>query len=139
VSAEAIRLPWRTGRRVGRTIYAQQGPEPSDSDPLIGVMDTPELAALAVAARNGHDDPVQQLRDIADHDIGGNNPNLADVLLGFASILERNMTHPVAPVILVLAADVRRAVDAARGQGAFPGGLVNALDRLSDAAERASR
>lgn len=41
---------WRTGRKVGRTIYAQIGPEPSDDDPLIGMMDTPELAAQAVGA-----------------------------------------------------------------------------------------
>lgn len=43
---------WRTGRKVGRTLYAQLGPEPSDDDPLIGVMDTTELAAEAVAAHN---------------------------------------------------------------------------------------
>lgn len=43
---------WRTGRKVGRTIYQQLGPEPSDDDPLIGVMDTPDLAALAVEAVN---------------------------------------------------------------------------------------
>ncbi len=43
---------WRTGRKVGRTIYRQVGDEPSDDDPLIGVMDTPELAAEAVAAVN---------------------------------------------------------------------------------------
>lgn len=36
--------PWRTGRKVGRTIY--QG------DTLIGLMDTPELAARVVAAVN---------------------------------------------------------------------------------------
>jgi hypothetical protein len=41
---------FRTGRKVGRTIYAQLGPEPSDSDPLVGVMDTPELAARFVQA-----------------------------------------------------------------------------------------
>lgn len=38
-------LPWRTGRSVGRTIYDATGA-------LIGVMDTPELAAVAVAAAN---------------------------------------------------------------------------------------
>lgn len=43
---------WRTGRKVKRTIYRQVGPEPSDDDVLIGVMDTPELAAEAVDARN---------------------------------------------------------------------------------------
>jgi hypothetical protein len=45
-------LPWRVGRKVGRTIYQQVGPEPSDADQLIGVMDTPELAAEVVTARN---------------------------------------------------------------------------------------
>jgi hypothetical protein len=43
---------WRTGRKVGRTIYLQLGPEPSEDDPLIGVMDTRELAAEAVEAHN---------------------------------------------------------------------------------------
>lgn len=46
-------LPWRTGRRAGRTIYAQSGPQPSDGDRLIGTMDTPELAEAAVRAHNG--------------------------------------------------------------------------------------
>jgi hypothetical protein len=50
--ADPSSLPWRTGRKVGRTIYAQPGPEPSDDDPLIGVMDTPGLAKAAVRAHN---------------------------------------------------------------------------------------
>lgn len=45
-------MPWRTGRKVGRTIYAQHGDEPSDEDQLIGVMDTRALAAEAVDAHN---------------------------------------------------------------------------------------
>lgn len=45
-------VPWRTGRKVGRTIYAQPGIEPADTDPLIGVMDTPELAWAAVEGHN---------------------------------------------------------------------------------------
>lgn len=45
-------LPWRVGRKVGRTIYARLGATASDEDPLIGVMDTPELAAETVAAHN---------------------------------------------------------------------------------------
>jgi len=45
--------PYRTGRKLGRTIYQQHGPDPSDEDTLIGVMDTPELGALVVAALNG--------------------------------------------------------------------------------------
>ena len=47
-----LTMRWRCGRHVGRTLYAMPGPEPSDSDPLIGVMDTPELAARAVADHN---------------------------------------------------------------------------------------
>lgn len=43
---------WRVGRKVGRTIYQQIGPEASDDDPLIGVMDTPEFAQLVVEAVN---------------------------------------------------------------------------------------
>jgi hypothetical protein len=43
---------WRTGRRVGRTIYAQLGPEPSDLDPLIGVMDDPLYASAVVLGHN---------------------------------------------------------------------------------------
>jgi hypothetical protein len=43
---------WRVGRKVGRTIYLQVGDEPSDDDQLIGVMDTPELALIVVAAVN---------------------------------------------------------------------------------------
>lgn len=37
-------MTWRVGRKVGRTVY--------DGDTLIGVMDTPELAARVVAAVN---------------------------------------------------------------------------------------
>jgi len=48
----ARRMYWRTGRKVGRTIYAQMGPQPSDFDPLIGVMDTRLLAEDAVAQHN---------------------------------------------------------------------------------------
>lgn len=49
---DPITRPWRTGRKVGRNIYAQRGDEPADSDPIIGQLDTPELAAEAVAAHN---------------------------------------------------------------------------------------
>lgn len=43
---------WRTGRKVGRTIYEQRGDDPADDDELIGVMDTIQLAEEAVAAVN---------------------------------------------------------------------------------------
>jgi hypothetical protein len=49
---QLARLPWRTGRKVGRTIYAVVGPEATDDDVLIGVMDTRELAAEAVRTHN---------------------------------------------------------------------------------------
>lgn len=47
-----VDLPWRTGRKVGRTIYAQVRIEPSDGDVLIGMMDSRELASEAVEAHN---------------------------------------------------------------------------------------
>lgn len=50
----------RVGRKVGRTIYEQPGPEPSDSDPLIGVMDTPYLARLVVLRWNEAEDRSDQ-------------------------------------------------------------------------------
>lgn len=43
---------WRVGRSVGRTIYRMVGPEASKQDVLIGMMDTPELAAQVVEAVN---------------------------------------------------------------------------------------
>lgn len=48
----AVGRPWRTGRKVGRTIYAMVGDTPSDDDTLIGVMDTRSLAQAAVNAHN---------------------------------------------------------------------------------------
>jgi len=44
--------PWRVGRKVGRTIYAQITDVPRDDDPLIGVLDTRELAERVVADHN---------------------------------------------------------------------------------------
>jgi len=46
---------WRTGRKVGRTIYRQVGPGPSDADELVGLMDTPDLARMVVDAMNARD------------------------------------------------------------------------------------
>lgn len=45
-------LPWRVGRKVGRTLYCQLGSAPSDDDVLVGMMDTRALAELAVSAHN---------------------------------------------------------------------------------------
>lgn len=47
-----LELKWRVGRKVGRTVYAQLGKEPSDGDQLIGVFDTIELAQKAVEDHN---------------------------------------------------------------------------------------
>jgi hypothetical protein len=51
-SVELLLRPWRTGRRVGRNIYAQVGDDPSDDDVIIGQMDTAELAQGAVDSHN---------------------------------------------------------------------------------------
>jgi hypothetical protein len=45
-------LTTRQGRKVPRMLYLQRGAEPADDDPIIGLVDTPELAALIVAAVN---------------------------------------------------------------------------------------
>lgn len=45
-------LLWRTGRHIGRTVYAQVHDDPTREDVLIGVMDTSELAQHVVEAHN---------------------------------------------------------------------------------------
>ncbi len=62
-------LTTRQGRKVPRMLYQQLGPEPADDDPVIGLVDTPELAALIVAAVNactppGTDVPVAPWPDL---------------------------------------------------------------------------
>jgi hypothetical protein len=52
VSATENQWRWRTGRKVGRTVYVQWGNEPSDADTLIGMMDSVEIAEEAVSAHN---------------------------------------------------------------------------------------
>lgn len=42
----------RVGRKVGRTLYVQHGPDPSDDDVLVGMVDTAELAGALVDAYN---------------------------------------------------------------------------------------
>jgi len=49
---DLITLPWRQGRHQGRHIYAQLGPEPSGSDPVVGTLDTAELAEEACTSHN---------------------------------------------------------------------------------------
>jgi hypothetical protein len=50
--SSARKMYWRTGRKLGRTIYAQLGPGAADADWLIGMMDSLELAEDVVAAHN---------------------------------------------------------------------------------------
>lgn len=64
---------WRTGRKVGRTIYEQHGPQPSDSDRLIGLMDTPDLADMVVRALNAAEFPAS-LAVQGTEKLGGNSP-----------------------------------------------------------------
>lgn len=45
-------LPWRTGRRNHRVLYAVIGEEPSDDDIMIGSVDAPEIAHLIVLHHN---------------------------------------------------------------------------------------
>jgi hypothetical protein len=47
-------LTTRQGRKVPRMLYQQLGDEPADGDPIIGLVDTPELAALIVKAVNAY-------------------------------------------------------------------------------------
>ena len=51
----AGKLPWRNGRRVGRTLY-------DADDNLVGMLDTAELAARVVAAVNARQLTEAQLR-----------------------------------------------------------------------------
>jgi hypothetical protein len=47
-----LSLPWRVGRKLGRTIYAQPGRDPGDDDYLVGLVESRELAQEVVAAHN---------------------------------------------------------------------------------------
>jgi hypothetical protein len=91
--------PWRTGRKVGNTIYAMVGEEPSDDDELIGVMFKPELAIAAVAAHNARlSDPYDALWDIAWHTgyevrlgIRGSHMNYSCVTVGEHEIVGEDL------------------------------------------------
>lgn len=45
-------VPWRTGRSLGRTVYARTGGDDWKADTVIGMMDTAELAEEACTAHN---------------------------------------------------------------------------------------
>lgn len=45
--------PWRTGRKLGRTLYERKyTDQPSDEDRFVGIMDSPEDAQRVVDAVN---------------------------------------------------------------------------------------
>lgn len=44
--------PWRTGRSLGRTLYARTGGDDWKADTFIGIMETPELALAVVEGHN---------------------------------------------------------------------------------------
>ena len=43
---------FRTGRKLGRTVYAMASVVPSDEDVLVGVMETPYMASVVVDLLN---------------------------------------------------------------------------------------
>lgn len=47
-----VDLPWRVGSKVKRTIYAVVPDLGHDQHPLLGLMDTPQLAEEVVFAHN---------------------------------------------------------------------------------------
>lgn len=49
---DVLACQWRTGRSLGRTVYAMAGEEPGDGDALLGLMDSPELAERVVRDHN---------------------------------------------------------------------------------------
>ena len=53
----------RPGRTVGRTLYVQTGLTPSDTDRLVGMVDTVELAALICEAVRRMTDGCDCLED----------------------------------------------------------------------------
>lgn len=47
-----LELPWRVGRKLGRTIYAIVGETPSEDDLLLGVFDEESVAQHIVDIHN---------------------------------------------------------------------------------------
>lgn len=51
-SGDIVGMRWRTGRKIGKNVYAIVGNEPSDDDIDIGRFDDPKVAAIAVLQHN---------------------------------------------------------------------------------------
>jgi hypothetical protein len=45
-------MPWRVGGTLGRTVFAVVAGVAHDDEPLLGLMETPELADLVVTLHN---------------------------------------------------------------------------------------
>lgn len=57
---------WRTGRKLGRTIYAQLGDQPSDDDELIAIACAGTPSTSAMIARlivDEHNDQIDAYED----------------------------------------------------------------------------
>lgn len=49
---DPVAVRWRVGRKLRRTLYAQLGPESSDDDPLLGLVDDEDVAVHICAVHN---------------------------------------------------------------------------------------
>lgn len=47
-----LAVPWRVGRRLGRTLYAETGGDNRDADVVLGMVDSAELATHIVTVHN---------------------------------------------------------------------------------------
>lgn len=56
------KLPWRVGRSLGRTVYAQVSEDPTKSDMFLGIFDSKGAAQYVVDLHN------KSLREVNDGD-----------------------------------------------------------------------
>jgi hypothetical protein len=81
---------------------------------------------------------VQQLRDIASQVIGGNNPNLADLLSDLADLLAQDMAGLEGPLPLMALVRAEDLGSVLKGRK-FPPQAAGAVFRLTAAVREASR
>ncbi len=85
---------WRMGRELPRCLFLQKGPQPSDSDSFLGMVESPALAKRVVEAVNGATERAQKLAHM--QEVENENSLLrerlfdADVLLMDVSILTQS-------------------------------------------------
>lgn len=96
--------PWRTGRKLGRTLYVRKYTNaPSDDDPFVGIMDTPGDADRVVNAVNTLPEALDVLDSLVyvygrdtKSSIQENHPDLAErvgELLGCPECGDKPSTH----------------------------------------------